>query len=735
MNIYENHDLSRPLNFDEFPPEIMILILSNVDPLTLIKLPLVCKQWNKILKNDMIWHEIFRIQYPFKSVFPTITRSHLYKTELLHRTHMKHEYKRGKMLNNTFCINNLAGSHTLTVDWSRNKLIAIDVANDRITSCDIRNGKMSNEFFKYIPADHRVYDAGYFATNVYGTRAIVYGSENGTVSGSIVDWKGLLVSDARKWGNMDGASVSAVCACINTNTSNTKDFEKSVPLIASLTSAKSKKKVLVMNNNSGIKLGNRGINSLHSSLTKTGLIGAFSADESGNLWGWDIRTGETLCRLHIPTFSLQEEGYRCIIKLLSDGKNVVVCIASNGEIWVIKNAFDMIKGENVEVKYLKIGQFQPRDPYNFLKNVFVDYGNETVTMWNDYELNVFSYNQGGEEENEYVPNILVYTPPEGTYISLVSFESNAKPFLKRDETIVGYDPLYSAVVLTDGSVSIINIRESVSNFLQPIHHTPIKPKFLKEFYKANRYEISETLGPIAAVALTSMIVAVSNHEGKVELFDIMNGEFLRIATDKLSNKRLAEIQFIQPQRIRNNLVQISLDQNTARGLVSIGPYIQYFIMGEGKRNEQKEDDRKKRNWKRLGKASYFDEVNFHLENYDTEVEQKKRDKVLLNKYNGSHTLTEQEELELVTTMSLETTLFATGDSEMDELEKALKLSLLEEESHAPMYDKIEEFAALELDEDDQLKMALQLSEQENVRQWKDEQYDENFEEKWETILN
>lgn len=741
------------LELDEFPTELLVLILSYVDPLTLAELPLVCKKWYVLLNSDMIWHEIFKIQYPKKSVFSTITRSRFYKTELLHRTNMKHEYKRGKLLNNTFEIRNLVGTHTLNMDWSRNKLISIDVENDRISSCEISSGKMSNEFYKYIPATYQIYDAGFSQTNVYGTRAIIYGSQDGTVSGTIVDWKGLLVSDVTKWGNMDDHFVTAVCVCINANPSSTKDYEKNVPSIASLTKPKPKKKVLVMNSNSGIKLGNLSTKALHTTLTKSGTIGAFSVNAEGKLWGWDIRTGEVLCKLQLPTFPPMNEAFDCIIKVLSDGKTAAVCIASCGDIWVIKNIFNMMKDEKCEATYHKIGQIPQRDPFTFWKNVFVDYGNESVIAWNDFELMVYSFKESVLKEDEYNCDVAIYTPPTDTNISLVSFEANATPFLKRDENIVGSDPLYAAIALTDGSVEIVNVRESAAT-LTPTLPNPIKPKFLKEFYKTNKYVISESMGPIAAIALSSMVLAVSNHEGKVEIFDLLSGEFLRIATDKLSNKRLAWVQFCQPQRIRNRLVQLSLDQNTPRGLVSVGPYIQYFTIGEGKRNEAKESERRKRNWKRIGKASYCDEVNFHLDNYETEVANKKKDKVLLNKYNGSHTLTEEEELLLVTSMSLETAP-AEQDDEVDELERALKLSMLEGQQSLRQDDllvghsgdinfennverEFEEFdvdnANENEDEDEELRLALELSKRENFKNWDGDEYDDDFEDKWESLL-
>ncbi|TID18659.1 hypothetical protein CANINC_003833 [Pichia inconspicua] len=740
MNPSNFYGQFEPAKFDDFPPELMVLILSYVDPLTLIQLPLVCKKWYNLLKSDMIWHEIFKIQYPMKTVFSSITRSRLYKTELLHRTNMKHEYKRGKLLNNTFEINNLVGSHTLSMDWNRNKLFAIDVENDRISSCEISSGKMSNEFSKYIPATYQSYDAGFSETNVYGTRAIIYGSQDGTVSGTIVDWKGLLVSDVKKWGNMDDKFVTAVCVCINATSSTNKDYEKNLPSISSLTKTKPKKKVLVINSNSGIKLGNNSCKTLHTTLTKTGSIGAFSVNIDGKVWGWDIRTGEILCKLQLPTFPRITEDFDFIIKVVSDGKTALVCIAGNGDIWIIKNIFNMIKDVKCQATYHKIGQIPQRDSSSFWKNIFVDYGNESVIIWNDWELLVYSYKESVLSGEEYISDVAVYTPPEGTNISLVSFEANATPFLKRDERIVGSDPLYGAIALTDGSVEIVNVRDC-SSLLTSTLQNPIKPKFLKEFYKTNKYEISESMGPIAAIALSSMVLAVSNHEGKVEIFDLLSGEFLRIATDKLSYKRLSWIQFCQPQRVRNRLIQISLDQNSPRGLVSVGPFIQYFTIGEGKRNAMKESERRKRNWKRLGKASYCDEINFHLNNYETEVENKKKNLNLLDKYNGSHDLTEEEELLLITSMSLETSS-TKGNVEVDDLECALKLSMLEKKHSSLPRDQLVGHSGdikfendKDDDEDEELRLALEISKHENFKQWSDDTYDEDFEDKWECLLD
>lgn len=52
------------LNKIYLPTEVIIHILSFIDPNNLLELSLVCKNWCNIIKSNIIWKEIYKRHYP-----------------------------------------------------------------------------------------------------------------------------------------------------------------------------------------------------------------------------------------------------------------------------------------------------------------------------------------------------------------------------------------------------------------------------------------------------------------------------------------------------------------------------------------------------------------------------------------------------------------------------------------------------------------------------------------------
>lgn len=736
-----DHNLSA-LNLDAFPIEILIIILSFVDPLTLENTPLVCRTWYNILKDDLVWNAIFKLRFPFKTnVFSTVTRSKSYKTELLYRTQLRYNFKRGKLLTQQYSINHIITGSSIAIDWQRNKLTVIDIPRETIVTCDIRNGKSLKFSTDFVPEGVTSFDTGTSSGSLLGSRALVFGRWDGSVSGSLIDWKGLLLSDVCNWGSMSGGRITCVTACVNSALSMTTDFKSSLPSISSLSlSSPSSSSTSLLLQRSDHQMHAPKSRS-HNILIKAGMIGAFSSDESGNIYGWDIRNGACLFQYKMNTDSK-------ISKLHSDGKTVLIIVLENGEIWVLKNVFDSVKYDNIEIVKQKIGK-TPLDSNDSLTvNVYVDYGGEAVVIWNSFELHIISYSSSkignkndpelSDENGSAGPgitnpnnyhNLIIFKPPANQMISIVSFESTDKLFLKREPRLVGTDPLLAAICFNSGTIEIINIRETSSSMeMVPLNLKSIIPKFLNE-HENNLITMNfdNNMSPVASVAINSFVLAVSSHLGKVEIFDIMTGEYLRTVVDRISKRKIQELEHILPNRLVNNLIKVYLDNTVTRGVLIIGPHIQYFLCGNSKHESQR--DKKFKSNKRFNdkKGDLNEELKYTLDMYELEKSEKDKESKLIKKFNGSDAgldLDEQLNLAMVMSMSLNDNKSPEELDEMEQLKSALEASLKSS-------DAIEQSGSEEAEIiDDDLRLAIELSKQENYRQWED-----GFEDgEWESII-
>lgn len=683
------------LNVNSLPTEILIVILSYTDPLTLENIPLVCKTWYNILKDDTIWNSIFKLQFPFNSqIFPSISRSNNYKTELIIRSHLIHNFKRGKLLNNHYKINHIITNSSISIDWFRNKLTIIDIPRDTIISFDLRNGKSQKFLNDFQPQGITSYDAGTSSNSILGSRCLIFGRWDGSVYGALIDYKGLILSDLHKWNEVSNNRITCVTSCLNISNS-----------INNMTINNNTNSMKFNNYIDRIKINNN--DTSHNQLIKSGSIGAFSCDESGMIFGWDIRNGDCLFKL-----KLFNENNK-VIKLQSDGKTILICLLENGEIWVIKNIFKSLRDNSIKIEKFKIGII-PFDRYNsILLNLFVDYGNETVTIWNELNLIIYSFSIDNLL-NLNLNNKLIYEPPIDTLISSVIFENNSKMFIKRDLNIVGSDPLLASIVLNNGIINIINIRETLStHLLKPINLKPIMAKFLMENDHINYFNNFNTnldlnISPIASVSINSVFIAIASHLGKVEIFDLMTGEYLRTVIDKIGKKKFQELENITPIRIFNNLIKLYIDENLTRGLLIIGNYLQYFLCGNSKddNNFNKRNDKKFNNKKFIDKkGDSIHDIKDSIGNYQIEKDENDKEKQLLIKYNGNTDIihNDEDELNLALVMSL-----SMNDNSND-IENSSEFSPINDDDH---------------DMDEDLRLAIELSKAENYREIDEEQWEE-----------
>ncbi|CAI8510464.1 unnamed protein product [Pichia kudriavzevii] len=619
-----------PLALNNLPVEILTQILALVDPLTLQSFPLVCKTWYRILQDDQVWREIFKLQYPY-SLFSSVSKGSTYRSELAHRSQLRHNFRRGKLLTQQYTINHIITGH-VDIAWSSNILTVIDVPRDMAYTCDIRTGKSSKFEVGFVPEGATCFDIG--------RKMVVFGKWNGSLSCMMINHKGLLI-----------------------------DLKRSTVILAK------------------------------------GGITAFSGDENGKVYGWDTKNGKL-----VGSYTIRD-GVK-VSKIKSDGKSVVICVLENFEIYSLSNAFDKL---NNPVEVEKVGTILGDTDVN-INNIFVDYGTETVTVWDDLHLVIYSYG------SKRIVHSLTYDAPLGSTITHVAFESGDKQYIKQDHDIIGGDPLLAAIALSTGYLEIINIREPHSNtILRPIHNHRIIPTFIEEHDSVLNI-LNSRRSPISSIALNSVVVGIASHLGTVEIFDIMTGEYLRTVIDRIGKKKVQELQQILSTEEINNLIKISLDDTLTRGALIIGPHIQYFLCGQDKHEN---DTRKFKASKRLNdrKGDTLKDIEFSLDNYRADVLQNAREKKLRAKYNGE--VDSEEEVDIALGLSL-----SLNYDEDEELRKALELSQLAEPLLVTDDEQLMNNAGrlsqntystdpteLALDSDEELRLAIELSMRESYKNY------------------
>lgn len=289
----------------------------------------------------------------------------------------------------------------------------------------------------------------------------------------------------------------------------------------------------------------------------------------------------------------------------------------------------------------------------------IDFPDNNIVMCDETNIRIFHF----EGSNV---TVLQGSSPPGTLIEEGTMQ---KSTLKRNRMLAGNDGLLYAITLTDGSVCVFNIRDA--------------PPSLKFSTRIMQYETRD-VPMVTKVALTSSIIAIGSHPNWIHFYNADSGEYLREGP-KLPRKLLRE--GLQP------LLKIVLGPTGSCGVAVCGDVIQYFQFGEDvvakkRPNAPQAESSSKREMKNRIKAQ--------MDDYNVQENMRHEQELLADKYNGTQFESEQEELRMAMTLS------ASYANTEEDLQRVL-VSLRTDVSNL-----------LEHDMDDDLRLALALSEQESA---------------------
>jgi len=262
----------------------------------------------------------------------------------------------------------------------------------------------------------------------------------------------------------------------------------------------------------------------------------------------------------------------------------------------------------------------------------------------------------------------------------------------RDTNVAGKDGLLYGNVLSDSSVIIWNVRQHG----KIVPQCQIYPKFGK--YSPQIPANNWPIGNITAIALNSSIVAIGGYNGFTNIHNVSTGEFIKEASVKYPRKYTHMYSDLVPI----NSIQLNEDQAQTNGVIICGDTIQYFQFGEKDKLSGEGQSKSKR--RLMNKVRLKNSILDELDDYEHEMLNRQQQQVLFDKYNGDQFDDEEEELSMAIAMSRSS--LSNTDSD---LQLAIELSQQESSSNVVQASQPHDNSLSDMDEDEQLRRALELS--------------------------
>lgn len=136
----------------DLPSEILIQVFSNLDPIQLCSIRLVCRHWNHAALDKSTWIKSFGLKFGTGLTFPSVSNSKLWILEYLYRLKVYKKWKKAiathknyQLLNNEYGLVDFA-----LTNFAHDKLLTFARISGDISMCNLNNGK--NQTF--IPGNH-----------------------------------------------------------------------------------------------------------------------------------------------------------------------------------------------------------------------------------------------------------------------------------------------------------------------------------------------------------------------------------------------------------------------------------------------------------------------------------------------------------------------------------------------------------------------------------------------------
>lgn len=377
-------------------------------------------------------------------------------------------------------------------------------------------------------------------------------------------------------------------------------------------------------------------------------VDIITSSRSGVLKFWTIG-GKLIKRLALP------EG---IHQIKSDFKKSIIVVGLT-KIFILN--FYTLEMVDIDIKI----------PANYVERckLDIDYGGTNIIMWCENLIEVINYQNPKEPKYKSlkISNEDGYIV-DGKLQTCLDYRLN-----NYDDTVVGGDALYYGIILSSNKVIIWNIRDSNSRIQV---QTVVEPIFSKYHPQVTVPE-GETDCYVKEIAFNSSVLLISGYNGFTNLYNVHTGEYLREISVKFPKK----FNHFNNIAASTGSIRLSEDEKLTCGVIVCLDIVQYFEFGEQEKSSSNVKRRVNVGPQWLNKQLVYQSIKDQMDDFDRDEHGKRKEALLVDKYNGIK-----------------------YDNEDDELSVALAMS----ESFKPN-------KPTQLEEEEQLRLVLEMSKQEEER--------------------
>ncbi|GME95413.1 unnamed protein product [[Candida] boidinii] len=739
------------ISFSFLPIELLILIFSYLDPLTLKSIGYVCKNWYNLSKDNTVWLQVFKSRFNGLNKFSSVSKSTKWKQELIQRELLLKKFTKSQGSHNTFNILSTGLITEIHYDFNTNKIVSFGKNTGNLLISSFSNGKFKELYYYLIPSGTTSYDIG--------KNCICYGRWDGKIFGNYFVKNNL--QETKLYEFIDNKN------CYTNFNSPPNNNTLHHGLITSVHVNQTENYSNIINAHSNINLSNF-----------ENTINCFTADNSGLLIGWNILKRHSIIKLKI--------GNNGIIKIYSNFKDYIIVINNIGELFVIyfdfkilKYGLDLIKDPIIK----KLTNINIDDLINI--NLIVDYYSDNLILISEKKIDIFKFkndsNFGNNKNFKVLNDDIIYKVTN----ELKNDNLNSNSF---NPLIAGNDSFNLAILLRSGKIMIFNVRD-VQYDLKPIlsfypntdlkrsNNSPRSNNMTQESTpedsenesdvdeenqhinitnnnvnternqiqtnqqeeqqqqqqqqhqneqnttitttpnqtrqpppNINNENINDGISPkVCSICVNSIVILVGLYNGVVDMYDLYTGKFLRRISNK--SRKFHSNTYLFP--VSNIIIEDEVGCKNFRGVVVSGNILQFFQFGElesPNKNFNNNNNKKKKNFinganSKSRKLESFKKLHYELDDYEIEKTNKvnhlnKQEKIL-NKFNGDKLDDSDEELQVALALS----------ASINNSDNGISTDFNGDGSHSSINVRNSGFSNnnQEEDVDDDLRLALELS--------------------------
>lgn len=617
------------LSINDLPAELLIDVFANLELVQLNSLRLVCKRWNFVVLDQATWQRAFAKLFGAPARFPSLLKLSNWMGEYYDRVKGLKTWTKARLTHMLYLLinNELRNIDLAMVDFTVNggcgRLLTFSKMFGHVSRCNATNGRNQG----YLP--------GLF-------------SETHNILAYDWNWNWLVmgVRGSLVVRNLNAvATRGSATSVVREDTLN--EFITAVALNPVNHSSRTPPDVVIGTSRGTVEWWNLS----GKMLAEIQVTEAVPGDKGPEPSSYPSNSEPT----PVPVLHLKSDFSKFVI-VQTPSEVVILDFHTHKEVVRFKLPCLVEYSTQSFAGYSPLWYFGLRVDHS-LNDFIVDWVGCNVIFAYNTHLKVYNFS---DPDDVYEKDVDIGSPVVRTQLQVHSGGRTNSV----DLSVVGGDGLFCANILANGQVIVWNVR-AFDRHIAPLY-TLSSIHFGKHLP-----EIDPSIGPLTLVALNSMVLCVGGYNGFFNVYNVFTGELI---------KQLALAKYPRKfSHMYNQLVpinQILLDpshQTACHGVVVLGDTIQFFEFGDDsarKHQQMKEAQKKKAPVARdtLKAQQILDGIH----DYDMEVERKQRAIRLLDKYNGDAFEDADEEMSMA--LALSQSEARPIEEEDDELRRAIEES-------------------------------------------------------------